>query len=478
MGDAFFKRIIAQSLPRSWNAFTNPYVQGHVDETDKDPNKHVDSQRLIGLIKQEYEMIESQKKRDAKAQKQSEKNNSSLANRLSESSNNKKASTSNGSSNLRAKKHCKHCGRDNHYKSECRFKDMTKCSDCERFHKGDKCWEPPTGSKRPWKGKGKESEASSNKKKKEAHSTEDNEQANNAMIHGAFVSLFAATIAEADVDTGEDSDSDRDRHQNECVNVASTSVVGSLKYTNDDLYVWVADSASTVHVMNRCDAFVTYNPVPKIPVTGVGGVKAFAIAQGTVNLYSECDGMMHMLMLKNILHILNNMNNLLSVIRWEDVLGRNAHFKDHEVTLNENGITIARGNRRNSKLYKISFALAPASSSSSPEESEPIEDLICFSVRLSVPWEVWHKRFGHIAYSGLEKLLRLSLVDGLDVNMQTPKPDCVTCMEAKLSEAPYGPALVKSTKVGELTHTDIWGRYDKKSINGNHYFLLLIDNAS
>jgi len=26
MGDAFFKRVIVQSLPRSWNAFTNPFV--------------------------------------------------------------------------------------------------------------------------------------------------------------------------------------------------------------------------------------------------------------------------------------------------------------------------------------------------------------------------------------------------------------------------------------------------------------------
>jgi len=62
MSDAFFKCIIMQSLPRSWNVFTNPYVQGHVDKSDKDPNKHVDSQQLIGLIKQEYKMIKSQKK--------------------------------------------------------------------------------------------------------------------------------------------------------------------------------------------------------------------------------------------------------------------------------------------------------------------------------------------------------------------------------------------------------------------------------
>ena len=141
------------------------------------------------------------------------------------------------------------------------------------------------------------------------------------MIYGAFVSLLAATIAEADVNTDKNEDLDSDHHQIECVNVASTSVVGSSKYTNDDLYIWVADSVSTVHVMNQRNTFVTYNPVPKILVTGVGGVKAFAIAQGTVNLYSECNGMTHMLMLKNVLHILNNLNNLLSVIRWEDVLG-------------------------------------------------------------------------------------------------------------------------------------------------------------
>ena len=67
MGDVFFKRVIAQSLPRSWNAFTNPFVQGHVDKADKDPKKRVDSQKLIRMIRQEFELIESQKKQDMKA---------------------------------------------------------------------------------------------------------------------------------------------------------------------------------------------------------------------------------------------------------------------------------------------------------------------------------------------------------------------------------------------------------------------------
>jgi len=142
MGDTFFKCVIVQSLPRSWNVFTNPFVRGHMDEADKDPKKRVDSQKLIGMIRQEYELIESQKKQDTKAQKQNEKSNSSLANRLSESSGKRKQGASNGSSSSCEKLHCNHCRRDNHKKKDCKYLGQKKCTDCDRFHKGNKCWVP------------------------------------------------------------------------------------------------------------------------------------------------------------------------------------------------------------------------------------------------------------------------------------------------------------------------------------------------
>ena len=46
-------------------------------------------------------------------------------------------------------------------------------------------------------------------------------------------------------------------------------------------------------------------------------------------------------------------------------------------------------------------------------------------------WETWHKQFGHISYSGLQKLIDLKLVNGFNVDTLTPKPDCIPCMEAK-----------------------------------------------
>jgi len=431
-----------------------------MDEADKDLKKRVNSQKLIRMIRQEYDLIKSQKKQDMKAQKQSDKNNSSLANRMSDSSGKRRQGASNGSSSLREKLHCNHCRRDNHKKKDCRYLNQKKCTECDCFHKGDKCWVPQSsGSKRPWKGKDKEGE-SSNKKQKQSHSAEDSAEVNNASIHGAFVSLLAVSITGTDVNTGEDEKIEIYCHEKDpkCVDFVYSSVTTSLTDSqNEDCFEWIADSASTVHVTNRHDAFETYFPVPDITVTGIGGVQAFAVGKGTVYLYSECDGSVNTIRLSNVLHIPCNNNNLFSVLLWENAPGRSAHFEDQEVILNSNkDTTIVKGTRKDSKLYKIKFTIAPK-----PSNKKPIDDLICLTARLAVPWETWHKRFGHIAYSGLEKLVCLGLVDGLNVDHNLLKPDCIACTKAKLFEALYGPTSKQETKVGELMHTDLWGKYDK-----------------
>ena len=69
-------------------------------------------------------------------------------------------------------------------------------------------------------------------------------------------------------------------------------------------------------------------------------------------------------------------------------------------------------------------------------------------------------------------------MDGLQIDTNSPKLDCVACTEVKLSESPYGPMLGCLTKPGELTHMDLWGKYDVASINGNQYYLLMIDDAA
>ena len=156
---------------------------------------------------------------------------------------------------------------------------------------------------------------------------------------------------------------------------------------------------------------------------------------------------MHTLQLNDVFHIPETESNILSVGCWEEVWGRSALVKYWKMTLTtEDNVPIARGPKISNKLYWLSFALASAPPSGFKPEAT------CFTTNIeTIPWEILHKRFGHISYSGLEKLVRLDLIDGIHVDQKSPKLDCIPCTEAKLFEALYGPASGIETKVGELT---------------------------
>jgi len=233
-------------------------------------------------------------------------------------------------------------------------------------------------------------------------------------------------------------------------------------------YDWLADSAATTHITYQCDAFITYETIPEVLISGVGRLKTHMIGQGRVNLWSKCDGKMYILELHNVLHVLDNHNNLLSLGRWETV-GCSYIVCDGILSLlTKDRKPVTRGAKVRNNLYKMTFKHAPETAHS---------DCMFNAASPSRTWKTWHQRFGHIGYSGIKKLLNNQLVNGLKIDTNSPKPDCVACTEAKLSETPYGPTLGCLTKPGELMHMDLWGKYDVMSINRNQYYLLMVDDA-
>lgn len=108
-----------------------------------------------------------------------------------------------------------------------------------------------------------------------------------------------------------------------------------------------------------------------------------------------------------------------------------------------------------------------------------VKENVMYTSKMSSPtWEIWHKRFGHIGYRGLQKIYNLHLVDSLHIDQRRDKPDCVTCTEAKMTELPYPKTQCQYVTPGILTHMDIWGKYDVTSINGHQYYLLFIDHTT
>ena len=74
-----------------------------------------------------------------------------------------------------------------------------------------------------------------------------------------------------------------------------------------------------------------------------------------------------------------------------------------------------------------------------------------------VSWETWHRRYGHVSYPGLQKILDGNMVDRFHVDHQMDKPDGVTCTEAKQHVESFPKTANRKTKPGELTHIDLWG---------------------
>ena len=222
--------------------------------------------------------------------------------------------------------------------------------------------------------------------------------------------------------------------------------------------------------MHRRDTFATYELVPRIPVNLAGKNRFFAIAKGTIFLQSKCEGIIHTLQLNNVLHIPNTDHSLLSLGCWEQMDGRKIQIQYGKITLlTEAGIAVARGIRLSNRLYQMSFVISRV----------PADANFAFHAQIYQPsWETWHRRYAHVSYSGLKHLLDNEMVDGLDVDTSMDKPDCVACTKAKLARAPYGSTVERFTKPGELVHVDLWGKYDKASIHGNSYYLLLVDDAS
>ena len=445
--DIQFKTIIASSLPPSWDIFTEPYVGRRVGVIEADPKKLTSSQEFIGILKEEYK---KRKERNDGVQKTYYTNpyNNKQKNR-----NNNQSSAKRIQPKMDGGMLCRNCGHDSHITDNCRWLGQPKCSKCGWFgHIGADCRRQTF----KWKGDDK-GEGQPKKSKKE--------QVNH--------------IAE----NGSDDDCNNNNTGKEEVNSEITFSASNADITctsasrNDDamiLYDWLADSATTSHVTNMRDAFITFTPLEK-SVHGVGNVQTRAEGKGDIKIISTVNGKQHQLTLKDVLYIPKNQQNLLSLGRW-DKAGGNYHGGQGKLSMiASNGATVATGTKIQNNLYKLDnfiTQLPPIKTHSNRENTFN-------ATNLNDSWETWHKRFGHLGNSSIKTLIHNKLVTGLNVDLKSPRYDCEACVQAKQHVAPFPKASISvPTKPGEVTHMDLWGKYPVQSLNGYQYFHSFLDDST
>jgi len=117
VSEFLFKRIIASSLPESWDQYTDQFVAGQLDFVNTDPKKNIDNQQFIGILKQEYEQHQSHKSGAIKSSEQAlfahgrDSAKPPLASQITSNTYNQNCTL--------PPTHCRICRLTNHYTCDC-----------------------------------------------------------------------------------------------------------------------------------------------------------------------------------------------------------------------------------------------------------------------------------------------------------------------------------------------------------------------
>uniref|UniRef100_A0A1Y1L115 Retrovirus-related Pol polyprotein from transposon TNT 1-94 n=1 Tax=Photinus pyralis TaxID=7054 RepID=A0A1Y1L115_PHOPY len=224
------------------------------------------------------------------------------------------------------------------------------------------------------------------------------------------------------------------------------------------------DSGCTDHMVNDKTVFTELVMLDKPVKIAVAKNENYllAIGVGNIHVYSFIRGMRRECTIMNVFYVPNLRKNLLSVKKLE-VAGVKVIFEHGLVKLIQDKHGLIGLGRRNN-LYEISF--------------EVINNY-CQNVTVeNNDFKLWHKRFAHLNYNALGKLIKQKMVNGIDDKVKICQVDfCEPCVEGKITRLPYG-TRTKSQRLLQVVHTDICGPISPITHDGHKYFITFIDDYS
>ena len=228
---------------------------------------------------------------------------------------------------------------------------------------------------------------------------------------------------------------------------------------------WIIDSGATCHMCNNSNAFSEYSTLKQPQEISLGdGHIVKATGKGTVLLkiaigksqFQKCE-------LKDVLFVPELSYNLLSVSKVIQT-GKIMKFIASECTiLNGNQRIVATASLIGS-LYHLNVTDEREVAHAAVKDSNEI---------------LWHRRYGHVGFRGLEILAANQMVDGFDYQKSSETKFCEPCIDGKHRRSTFPSTGGKrASEILELIHSDVCGKLDTKSLSGAEYFLTFIDDKS
>ncbi|KAM1179120.1 hypothetical protein ACFX1X_018618 [Malus domestica] len=242
--------------------------------------------------------------------------------------------------------------------------------------------------------------------------------------------------------------------------VNGTVLLACKNNDGDQDYTWYLDTGASNHMCGRRSMFVELNESvsgnvsfgdkSKIPVKGKGNI-LIPLTNGGHQLIS------------NVYYVPNMKSNIFSLGELLEK-GYDIHMKNYSLFLRDDkGRLIAKVKMSKNRMFSMNI------------QNDVAKCLkTCYK---DTSW-LWHLRFGHLNFGGLELLSKKEMVRGLPC-INRPDQACEGCLLGKQFRKSFpNESTTRAQKPLELIHTDACGPIKPNSLGKNNYFLFFINDFS
>lgn len=228
---------------------------------------------------------------------------------------------------------------------------------------------------------------------------------------------------------------------------------------------WTVDSGASRHITNNAALLTNLEPLPhEVCVSFGNGSSARAEGTGTAIIMAQ-DGLTR-IALTDVLYVPAAAINFFSVKQAVD-RGAVVKFSGDTCSIMKDGMTLIKC--RSTGLHNL-YTFTP---------SQPGHEA-AFSAAPRETAELWHRRYGHLGYSNMARLVRDKMVVGISVSdhafKEAATKTCEPCIMAKQHRLPFPSSDTKSTRPLDLIHMDVCGPMAVASCSGCRYLATFIDD--
>jgi len=222
--------------------------------------------------------------------------------------------------------------------------------------------------------------------------------------------------------------------------------------------MWYLDSGCSKHMTGEASQLINLKWKPAGFVTYGDNNRGMILGVGDI-------GSENKVIIKDVLLVEGLTHSLLSISQLCD-RGYKITFEPEQCIIadSESTETFLVG-KRVSNVYMLNV-------------SSIIPSMNCLLSQDDESW-LWHRRLAHIHMHHLNRIASKDLVIGLPKLKFERNKLCETCQKGKQTKSSFKPInVVSTTRPLELLHMDLFGPSRTKSLGGNYYGLVIIDDYS